>query len=51
MNMCACTHIYMQVHLVLHDVFGQQSVSGLNATDRAPIYEVPLTFAFRGDGA
>ena len=51
MNIYACTHIYTQVHLLLHDVFGHQSVSGLNATDRAPIYVVPLTFAFRGYGA
>ena len=39
------------VHLVLHDVFGQQSVSGLSATDKAPIYEMLLTFTFWGFGA
>ena len=36
-------HVHIQVHLVLHDVLGQQSVSSLNAPDRAPIYEMPLT--------
>ena len=30
-------HVDYNVHLVLHDVFGQQSVIDLSATDRAPI--------------
>ena len=35
------------VHLVLQDVFRQQSISGLNVADKALIhvYEMPLTFA------
>ena len=37
--------------MVLHDVFGQQSAFGLSATDKAPIHEMPLTFAFRVFGA
>ena len=49
MNMYACTH-YIGIHLVLHDVLGQQSVSSLNVTENVPIYEMPLTFAFGGGG-
>ena len=43
--------VHIQIHSVLHDVFGQQPLSGLNATDKAPIYEMPLTFTFKGYGA
>ena len=41
------------MHLILHDVLGQQPVSGLNAADKASIFMkcMPLTFAFGGFGA
>ena len=42
------------VHLVLQDVFRQQSISGLNVADKALIhvYEMPLTyFCIGGFGA
>ena len=34
-------HVHILVHAVLHDVLGQQPISGLDTS-------MPLTFAFRG---
>ena len=33
-----------------NDMYHNKLVSGLNATDKTPIYEMPLTFVFGGWG-